>query len=384
MIDTKRIVILMSDAGFGHRSAAHAIAAALLELYGGRCAVEILNPLNDKRVPPFLRQTETGYDKLVAQRPELYRRTYEMSDATMPAALVGGVLAAGLFDTLHDVVKHHRPDAFVVVHPDYLAPLAAVFNFNRRNIPVATVVTDLVTVHRLWFNTTSDLSLVPTSEVQELALRAGLAADKVKITGIPVNPRLGKETRDPAMIRAELGWQPDLTTLLVVGSRRTEHLPDVLHVLNHSGLAIQLAVVAGGDDDLYRRLQETEWHRPAHVYNFVDDMPTLLRAADCVLSKAGGLIVSEALASGRPLLLTNVIEGQETGNARYVVAHEAGELAETPEAVLESLCHWLDQDGRLLQKRAENARQLGRPHAAYDIAELVWGLASAAPGGHKD
>ena len=218
-----------------------------------------------------------------------------------------------------------------------------------------------------------------TEAAQQVAVRDGLAADKVKITGIPVSPQLSQDTRPPSgySCRVRVAARSDNGA----GSGQQAHgaSPDVLHVLNHSGLPLQLAVVAGGDDELYRRLQETEWHRVTQVYNFVDNMPTLLRAADCVLSKAGGLIVSEALSGGRPLVLVNVIEGQETGNAAYVVSGGAGELAGDPVAALEILCHWLDQRGRLLGERAENARRLGRPRAAYDIAESVWELAQRGP-----
>ncbi|HEX9115153.1 MAG TPA: glycosyltransferase [Anaerolineae bacterium] len=379
MAETKRIVILMADAGFGHRSAAQALAAALRGLYGEQCSVEIVNPMDDERVPGLLRGTQTNYDRLVREMPGLYRASYEMSDAAVPSAVAGGALAAGLFETLRDIVHSHQPDAIISVHPQYLAPLAAVFSRDRRHIPVATVVTDLVTVHHLWFNKVSDVCLVATEEAQQVAVRDGLPAEKVKITGIPVNPQLSQDTRPPAAIRAELGWQPDLATVLVAGSKRTENTLDVLHALNHSGLPVQLAVVAGGDDELYRRLQYTEWHRVAHVYNFVDNMPTLLRAADCVLAKAGGLIVSEALACGRPLLLAGVIEGQETGNASYVVEHGAGEMAKDPVAAMEILCHWLDHDGLLLRERTEKAIAIGRPRAAYEIAEQVWALAQKGP-----
>jgi 1,2-diacylglycerol 3-beta-galactosyltransferase len=57
---------------------------------------------------------------------------------------------------------------------------------------------------------------------------------------------------------------------------------------------LQLAAAAGGDDELYRRFQETEWQMETHCYNFVTEMGTFMRGADCILSKAGGLIVPEA------------------------------------------------------------------------------------------
>jgi 1,2-diacylglycerol 3-beta-galactosyltransferase len=145
-----------------------------------------------------------------------------------------------------------------------------------------------------------------------------------------------------------------------------------LHMLNHAGLPLQLAIVAGGDDALYAELQETEWHGQVHLYNFVETMPALMHASDLILCKAGGLIVTEALACGLPLLLIDVLPGQEEGNAEYVLAHGAGELAETPMDALAILYHWLEDGGRLLAERAEKARQIGRPEAAYDIAERVW------------
>jgi 1,2-diacylglycerol 3-beta-galactosyltransferase len=165
--------------------------------------------------------------------------------------------------------------------------------------------------------------------------------------------------------------------VLAIGSKRVEHLYDALHVLNHSGFPLQLVIAAGGDDVFYRRCQETEWHVEAHIYNFVHEMGTFMRGADCVLGKAGGLTVSESLACGLPLILVDVIPGQETGNANYVVSGDAGVLAEDSTGVLEAMAHWLEKDGRHYPQQAQNARRLGRPRAAYDIAELVWTLISS-------
>jgi 1,2-diacylglycerol 3-beta-galactosyltransferase len=142
-------------------------------------------------------------------------------------------------------------------------------------------------------------------------------------------------------------------------------------------LPLQLVVVAGGDDELYRRFQETEWHVETHCYNFVTEMGSFMRAADCILSKAGGLTVSEALACGLPLILVDVIPGQETGNANHVVSGNAGALARDPIEVLETVCHWLEKDRSLYHQQAENARKLGHPRAANDVADLAWAAASS-------
>ena len=375
----RRILVLMAEAGFGHRSAARAVAEALHELYGAQCAVEIVNPLDDARTPGFLRNSQADYDRAVREMPELYRFGYQVSDAALPAAIFERAMVVSLFEVMRGILRHHQPDAIVTTYQSYLAPLDAVFAVEHRHIPLLTVVTDLATVHRVWFNDVTDLCLVPTQTVYDLALENGLAADKVRITGIPVHPALAQETRTPAAVRAGLGWRPDLTTVLAVGSRRVLHMREALHVLNHSGWPLQLALVAGGDDELYRHLQDTTWHVTTHLYNLVDNMPTLMHAADCILCKAGGLTVTEALACGLPLLLVDVIPGQETGNADYVLQGGAGEWARDPLQALEILCHWLEKGGQGLAQCAANARRLGRPRAAYEVAELAWAAALRGP-----
>jgi 1,2-diacylglycerol 3-beta-galactosyltransferase len=110
--------------------------------------------------------------------------------------------------------------------------------------------------------------------------------------------------------------------------------------------------------------------RETHVYNFVSEMGTFMRAADCVLGKAGGLTVSESLASGLPLILIDVIPGQETGNANYVVSGNAGVLASNPTEVLEAMAHWLEKDGVRYEQQAQNARRL-RPRAAYETVDRI-------------
>jgi UDP-N-acetylglucosamine:LPS N-acetylglucosamine transferase len=84
------------------------------------------------------------------------------------------------------------------------------------------------------------------------------------------------------------------------------------------------------------------------------------------------LIVTEALASGLPMMLIEVIPGQETGNAEYVSSYGAADIAQSPIEVLEALDHLLKDGRALLKKRSENAAQLGKPQSAFAIAEILW------------
>lgn len=379
MNHSKCILILTADVGFGHRAAANAVAEALQELHGRECTIDIVNPMEDERAPALLRDSSADYDGVVRGSQDFHRLGYQVTDAPLPAAIMEGVITLMLFDVMRDIVDRYKPDAILAPYLFYQAPLGAVFARNKVCVPLITVVTDLANVHRLWFNDTADLCLVPTREAHDQAVINGLSPAKLQVTGIPVRPRLARREHAPEAARARLGWRTDLTTALVVGSKRVGNLADVLHVLNHSGLPLQLVVVAGGDDQLYQALQNTKWHATTHLYNFVDDMPAFMHASDFTISKAGGLVVSESLACGLPLLLIDVIPGQETGNAEYVTGKGAAELASSPVEALEILCHWLDHDGALLAQRASQARQLGRPRAAYEVAERVWQAAQVGP-----
>lgn len=376
--DRKRVLILIAGFGYGHRSAANAIAEALQEIHGRDCVIEIVNPLDDKRAPAFFRRDQANYDRLVREMPDLYKRGYQVSDRPVASNLIKDAMTLLLFNVLREIIHQHQPDVIVCAYPIYPAILSEIFRLEKRHIPLITVVTDLGVVHKLWFHPSSDLYLVPTQTVYDLAVGTGLPPEKIKITGIPVHPNLAKRKQDQASIRLSLGWRADRFTVLAVGSKRVGNLYDSLRVLDHSGLPLQLAVVAGGDDKLFKRLEEIDWHQEAHIYNFVADMVPLMRASDCVLTKAGGLIVTEALACYLPLILVDVIPGQETGNADYVVSGNAGDLARDPIEVLEVMCHWLEKEGEIYKKRSKNARRLGRPRAALDAAESIW-AATMAP-----
>ncbi|MEW6178692.1 MAG: glycosyltransferase [Chloroflexota bacterium] len=370
--ETKKVLILTADAGFGHRSAANAIAAALKHQYGHQVEVEIVNPLDDKKTPVLLRESQSDYDLLVRKAPELYKLGYDASDTTLTSLLLESALTVMLFEVLRDLLRKVNPDVIVTTYPLYQAPLTALFSIFRTFVPLITVVTDLVSVHRLWFHTNVDLLLVPTPEVRQLAIDAGIAPEKIHITGIPVHPQIAEEKRSALELRNQLGWKADLFTILAVGSRRVKGLMDALHVINHFGAPLQLVVVCGKDHETYRELHEVIWHVPVHLYEYTSEMPSFMRAADLIVCKAGGLIVTESLACGLPMILVDVLPGQETGNMEYVVNNGAGERVETPLEMLEALAHLWIHDRALLKKRAAHARRLGKPRAAYEAAEWIW------------
>jgi 1,2-diacylglycerol 3-beta-galactosyltransferase len=373
-----RVLILSADAGFGHKAAANAIAAAFDEKYADRTSVRIVNPLDHTNAPGLLVTAQDDYDRMIQQSPDLYRVGYQASDGAIPAGLAEQALTLMLFTVLRDILGTHRPDVVITTYPLYQAPLATLNAVSRRVAPFLTVVTDLASVHRLWFNESAEMCLVPTEAVALKAIESGLSRDRVEVTGLPVNPRLAQPV-DKASLRAKLGWRDDRVVALFTGSKRVKKLEPVAQALNHSGLPLELAIVTGGDEGLRHRFEAEEWHLPAHVYGYVDSMWELMQAADFIVCKAGGLIVSEALAAGLPLLIAEALPGQETGNVEHVVRGGAGMLVNDALEALVQVYHWLDKDGAALKAVAARARALGRPDAAVRVADRALEVAIRGP-----
>lgn len=374
MNSKKKILILYADAGFGHRSAAFAIKAGLEEKYAKLCHVDIVNPLQDERAPFYMRDSQADYDNIIKSVPELYRIGYEASDATVPTLFVETALTLMLYEVMKDLIKRYKPNVVVTTYPVYPAPLDAVFTMNQTSLPMVTVVTDLVNVHRVWFNSGTERLMVPTQNVFQQAVKSGLSPEKVHITGIPVSTAICKEKRAKAEIRADLGLNPDKFIILVAGSKRVDGLPEILEGLNHSGHPIELVLVAGGDDELYQCMRQVDWHVPVRIYNYVDFIPALLNASDAVICKAGGLIVSEAMAAGLPMILVNVLPGQESGNAEFVVSSGAGEMAGDSSSLLEVIAHWLANDRLVWEQRKACSMEHGKADAAFKIADEIMQL----------
>jgi 1,2-diacylglycerol 3-beta-galactosyltransferase len=369
----KRILILTADAGYGHRSAAQAVSAALSLKYPDLCECRVINPVYERDGPFPLRNAMRNYDRTVTRFPAYYRLTYALSDTHLVCSMLDRMMRIMLKRLMTELLVEFMPDAVISTYHIYNPALRAAIDRLDASIPLFSVVTDLENVHKMWLHPGPDRIFVASQAARLEALACGLNAEQVIASGIPVNPRFGSETISKQALRRELGWADGLITILAVGSARVETLLAHLQAIDQAALPLQLAAVAGGDESLFRKLKAVNWRIPAHIYGFVDRMSDLMLAADLLMSKAGGLIVSEGLAGGLPLLLTEYIPGQESGNVRFVCDNHAGRLAASPRETLSIIEHWLQDGGRGLHVAAANARQIGRPNAACHVADTIWG-----------
>ena len=167
--------------------------------------------------------------------------------------------------------------------------------------------------------------------------------------------------------------------MLVGGGEGMGPLYKTARAINSRKLKCQLVIIAGRNKLLKDKLEQSRWNQPTHVYGFVNDMPRLMAAADVLISKAGPSTICEACIAGLPMILYDAIPGQETGNVDYVVANKAGIFAPSPKEVADAAQAWLSEGAIGLRWRSENALQLGRPNAVYEIADEVWEYAHKPP-----
>lgn len=366
---------MTADAGFGHRRAAEAVESALIELYGNRCHVDVINPLDEADAPALIRQLEEGYDEMVVEDPALYTLAYHALDVPVVSDLTKAVASRLLDDVMFRIIGQSEVDAIVSTYPTYAQPAARALRKTERDVPLAVVITDLTDVQRIWYSRSATFHFVPTKHIRQQAYENNIPATQVRVTGLPVHPGFSKENRPPRELRQSLGWDIEKTTVMIVASIRTQQMATLSRMLDRANLDLQIAVVCGGDRELYETLSSEDWRGSVHIYDWVDEMPVMMKASDFMISKAGGLVVSEALACGLPMIIPEALPGQEVGNVRYVVDNGAGAWAPGPAEVLVTVHSWLSGDPPMLEERRAAAQALGKPRAAYEIAERVWGMA---------
>ncbi|MBR6088641.1 MAG: hypothetical protein IKP86_01820 [Anaerolineaceae bacterium] len=392
----KRALILTADTGFGHRAAANAVAEALKRYTDPVIEPTIVNLLDDPATPQWLRNTQSDFDRIVREIPKVYEVAYDQSDKAGPTTVAHLGLAAILYNPLKKAIETVSPDVIISTYPLYSGPVYAWYMRNeslirtkdgeqrlgtplrKKHLPFINVVTDLYTVHTIWFSFSPDRICVSTDKVRMDAIQYGCPASHVVCTGIPVRPDLTEIHTNKAKIRTLYGLDPKLPLILAVGSKRVTSMIDYLNVINHSGFPVQIVMAAGGDNDLHEKMKDNEWHVPVKIFNYCNTLSELMLASDMILTKAGGLITSESLAAGLPMLLCDVLPGQEEGNARVVEEGGAGKVLHSQLDLLELLCHSLMDDGRRLKIMQQKAAQIGKPDAARDISRLAQELIRSA------
>jgi UDP-N-acetylglucosamine:LPS N-acetylglucosamine transferase len=153
----------------------------------------------------------------------------------------------------------------------------------------------------------------------------------------------------------------------MVGAEGSPRALDNLSRLAQRDLDAQLIVICGRNDVLRQRVTAMPSHMPIRAVGFVEHVADLMRSADLLLTKAGGLTLAEAFSCDVPVVVHDLLPGQEAGNLEFVLEHGAVEFAHGPRHLAQIVGDLIEQPARREALAARGAR-LARPHAAREIA----------------
>ena len=375
-----RVQIISSRVGGGHQSAARALADALADL--GRPDVQCwvddlyvhLARFPASRFPWMYAAVTRRYPRLWGLFFRLTNRPPGPGRLELLGDPIGG-------PRLGRLLAERRPDAVVSVLPGVNGFVGRSLARAHVRANVEVVVTDWAEVHLSWVSTGVSHYTVPTDEAARTCRVVGVPDRAVSVLGLPVRRQFARARPGPSARRAareRFGLPADRFVLLaMVGSEGTAGALAHLRALAHTPLDAQLVVVCGRNERLRRRVGELGGVNRVRALGFVEEVAELMLATDLLVTKPGGVTLAEAFCCRLPVLAYDPLPGQEEGNARYVVARGAAELADSPRRLAELAAELRWAPARRDTLAAGGAR-LARPTAAADAAHEILDRAATA------
>ncbi|MBM0740222.1 UDP-N-acetylglucosamine--LPS N-acetylglucosamine transferase [Phormidium sp. CLA17] len=368
-----RILILHASLGAGHLNAAKALCTAFERI----SEVEVRSEDALSYANSLYRSAVTqAYKQLSEKAPQLYRAFYEGSDISdleksLDSNLTWAKLERPFFADLEQLLKEFDPDAIVCVQQIPSRLLQILEQDAQTAKPQYVVVTDVI-AHSTWINHGVHGYFLPNSLSANLLIQRGVNPAVLHVTGIPVKLEIMEsKTKEETRSRHSLPNNIPVVTLFGGGLNHRRVKSMVVDLLA-SPLPMLLIVVAGRNEKLVEALEEVT--DSSHVQllkleqiDYVDD---LVVASDLVVTKAGGLITSEILARGTPMVIVDPIPGQEEQNADVIAAAGAGVQLRLLEMVAPAVQYLLKRPDRLAEMH-QSALELGQPRAALNIAEHI-------------
>jgi processive 1,2-diacylglycerol beta-glucosyltransferase len=357
----RRVLILTAGFGEGHNAAARNLRDALVAA-DPAAQVETRDVLAEA-YGSLNRISVIGYLFVINRLPRLWDFVFRWLDRTAGVQHHIGLLSIAAH-RLEALLEQAKPDTVVSTYPGYSHLLDYAYErLPQRSFRLVTIVTDSLTINRVWHTAHSDWYVVANEETAEVMRRQGVPPEKLRVAGFPV-PRFFGESREPKSPPAPgAKWR----VLFMVNSGNRAAVEAVRHLLKLDG--IDLTVTVGRNDALGRRIGSLGGG--VRVLGWTKELPRLMAESHVVVSKAGGATVQECLAAATPMIVSQVVPGQEEGNARLIAQAEAGVIADTPEGIARAVREAFADGGVLWQKWYAGAQRLSRPHAASEIAAWI-------------
>lgn len=267
-------------------------------------------------------------------------------------------------------IEKDDPDIILCTHAFPSAALDAIKQRHPFRAKCVGVVTDF-TVHPFWEDALRfDLIALPDEGLLPEAEKKGFRPEQLAVTGIPIQSRFYQQT-DKENAKEALGLAKDKKTLLVMsGSMGHGNIKRNLKKMDALPDDFQLIVVCGTNRRMYRHIAKTHFSHLIKLYGYTDQIPLLMSAADCVISKPGGLSTSEALAKGLPLIIVDPIPGHEERNAAYLKKAGAALVSDKRAPLFEEVARFLREEALAVSLK-EAVKKLYHPQSVVTLCDRI-------------
>lgn len=361
-----KVIISYVSAGAGHYRAAQALYDYVIR--DCRDTEVILIDALEKSHPVFKNIYTYGYIFLVNHLLWLWRFFFWVTSVRY-LRLISDFLNCFLnrinTRSFCEFLIAENPDYIISTH--FLTSETAAYLKKRKKINslLISVVTDF-SAHPFWIYKETDIYVVASGATKAGLVESGVEEGRIKDFGIPVKPEfLLKYDKDA--LKKNLGLAKDRFTVLVVtGSFGIGPIEEIVELLYEEN---QVLVVCAGNRKLYRKLKSKNYPQVS-VFGFVDNMHELMVVSDLIITKPGGLTISEVLVMGLAPVFISPIPGQETENIRILQGYGIGETLKRSRDIKGIIAEFKENPVRLeeIKKRIFEVR---RPFAAKEICDGV-------------
>ena len=364
-----KVLILSVTAGYGHHATANALAAVLRERGATVEVVDVLEQINRLLQEAFAK----GYLLSTKYGKEVYKKLYaflEQKGQKTSKYNFGNMAPALMALRFEDFIDNVDPDVIICTHVT-AAHVVSEVKRNCKTAPAIGIVTDY-TMHPFWEDATRVEHIILASELLiPRAMAIGIEADRILPLGIPVHPKFNKKI-PKEIAREQLNLSQGCPVVLVMGgSMGFGGISKLVESLRGSNM--QILAVTGKNKRQYDKLKKLTNNPNLKVFGFVDNIDLMMDAADCIITKPGGLTVTESMIKGLPMILTNPIPGQEERNTEFLMNLGLALSASKTFPVWEALDFLFYHDMRR-QLISENMKIYAKPNATEDICDFIYEL----------
>ena len=370
----KKILVVYATAGIGHKKAAMAVKKAYDEMKLPGAEVTLIDALdytNDFFKWSYLQ----AYLLMVNKLPTLWGLLYYFTDIPFIDLFVSYIRRINNWASSKRLVNYildTKPDVIISTHFFGSEVIADLKQKSLVLSKLITIVTDY-RPHAWWVCEGTDAYIVASEDMRRDLERRKVDPAKIKVMGIPIEPIFSKPLDRPKIFK-ETGLRDDLFTILVIGGGfGVGPIEGIVKVIAQIPRKLQTVVICGHNEELVHKIQslKDEYELNMKVLGFIDNVYEYMDISDILISKSGGITVSESLAKEIPLVVISPILGQETGNLTFLVRNNAAvkvKRLDDLKAALEDLI----SDPVKLDKMKEAIKLIEKPYAAYDVAKFAY------------